>query len=153
MILQVEGLLDVIDNDAYARPLPILSEATIGKHIRHILDFYWCVIKGTENCEICYDNRARQVGLETDIEYTKDVIRQLKTCIQQLDAAQPIVVSTTFTPAAEEAPVKITSTVGRELMYAIDHCIHHLAIVKIGIKSHLPAIQIPEDMGVARAAR
>jgi hypothetical protein len=44
---------------------------------------------------------------------------------------------------------QVDSSVGRELMYAFDHAIHHIAIIKIGIKAAFPQIQIPQEIGVA----
>jgi hypothetical protein len=43
----------------------------------------------------------------------------------------------------------VSSTVGRELIYNIEHTIHHLAIVKIALKAILPSLELPEHFGVA----
>jgi hypothetical protein len=43
----------------------------------------------------------------------------------------------------------VQSTIGRELIYNIEHTIHHLAIVKIALKSSIPGMHLPEHFGVA----
>jgi hypothetical protein len=41
------------------------------------------------------------------------------------------------------------STVGRELAFVYDHAIHHLAMIKVGLRCHYPHIQIDRDLGVS----
>ncbi|NBP71028.1 MAG: hypothetical protein EBU52_20110, partial [Cytophagia bacterium] len=45
--------------------------------------------------------------------------------------------------------VTIESNFMRELVYNIEHAVHHMAIMKIGIKEVAPYIQLPFDFGVA----
>jgi hypothetical protein len=42
-----------------------------------------------------------------------------------------------------------TSSIGRELLYAYDHAVHHLAIIKLGIKAEIPDVEIDSNIGVA----
>jgi hypothetical protein len=37
----------------------------------------------------------------------------------------------------------------RELVYNIEHVVHHMALVKIGLKELLPDLDLPDDFGVA----
>jgi hypothetical protein len=41
------------------------------------------------------------------------------------------------------------SNIERELMYNIEHTIHHLAIIKIGLNAVAPQIALSEHFGVA----
>ena len=50
--------------------------------------------------------------------------------------------------ADDERPVYISS-MGRELQYAFDHAIHHLAIIRMGLETHFPEIPVDKDLGVA----
>ena len=43
----------------------------------------------------------------------------------------------------------LASSVGRELGFAAHHAIHHLAMIKIGLRCHFPHIQIDRDLGVS----
>ena len=43
------------------------------------------------------------------------------------------------------------SNLDRELVYNIEHAIHHMALIKIGIKEVAPQLQLPEGFGVANS--
>jgi hypothetical protein len=48
-----------------------------------------------------------------------------------------------------EELLEIPTSFNRELVYLIEHTIHHLAIIKIGLNEAFPTIEIPENFGVA----
>ena len=54
-----------------------------------------------------------------------------------------------FSSDEDENPGVISTSFKRELMYGIDHAIHHLAIVKIGIKYAFPFIKLNPELGIA----
>ena len=58
-------------------------------------------------------------------------------------------VNSCFAPDQDIQNTEIHSSIGRELMYAYDHAIHHLAMVKIGMNVHYPEVSINKDLGVA----
>jgi hypothetical protein len=41
------------------------------------------------------------------------------------------------------------SSIGREMQYAFDHAVHHLAIIRIGAEIHCPEIVCDPELGVA----
>lgn len=43
----------------------------------------------------------------------------------------------------------IESTIGREVMYAFDHAVHHMAIIKIGLIENFPDKTIDVNLGIA----
>jgi hypothetical protein len=45
--------------------------------------------------------------------------------------------------------VTIDTTFFRELAYNIEHAVHHMAIVKIGVREVAPYITLDKDFGVA----
>lgn len=42
-----------------------------------------------------------------------------------------------------------TSTLSRELAFAVHHCIHHNAMIKVLLEHHFPSFDIPQDYGMA----
>jgi hypothetical protein len=52
--------------------------------------------------------------------------------------------------AAFDEGVEVTSssTYYRELMHNLDHAIHHMAMIRVGLTT-MPGITLPEDFGVA----
>lgn len=146
---QIAALLGLISNDIYSKPLSTFNGSTVGQHIRHIIDFYLCLIRGTNANTIDYDHRERDPLLETNVEVAHHTVQEIARRVEQLHINQKVKVNTCFTPDLTEEEGYIFSSVGRELMYAYDHAIHHLAMIKIGMHIHYPEIGIDKDLGVA----
>ena len=69
--------------------------------------------------------------------------------MELIDVNQVVTIETKFSTDKNEIPSLLKSTFGRELMYAVDHAIHHLALVKIGINDSFKNIQLDPQMGIA----
>jgi hypothetical protein len=146
---QVRELLNLIDNKIYCQPLTAFSGSSIGQHIRHVIDFYLCLNRGCGCGNIDYDTRQRNPMIEKDTDVAITELEEISDCIQTLDIYKVVYVNSSFTDDESEANSQIPSSIGRELMYAYDHALHHLAMVKIGMKQHFPKIVINNNLGVA----
>lgn len=146
---QLSELLSELNDEAYCRSLPVLNNASIGQHVRHILNFYSCAINGNNTGEANYDARERDKRVEECSLVARLLADDLLQKIQSIDLYKEITVIQNYSMDKKSPAEKVMSTVGRELMYALDHTIHHLAIIKIGIKTHFPELQLEENLGVA----
>ena len=139
-------LVDVLEQlpaqSSYAEPCTALSEASIGQHTRHIIELYQCLISGYDQGEINYDDRKRNALLEHDIPAAVDAIRKIQLVLQQPDKALKIHCE------YEDQPVCIESNYYREVLYNLEHCIHHQALIKVALVS-IKDIQIADSFGVA----
>ncbi len=142
-----EVYLESIDPEAYARPLELLSGASIGQHTRHLVEFYQCLVDQADNRSINYAQRLRDPMIEQDPKFALEVIRRLTIRVQNMKPDPPValVCSEHF----DDGTVQVQSNLGRELLYNIEHTIHHLAIIKIGLASIAPDVKLPEHFGVA----
>jgi hypothetical protein len=120
----------------------MLSGATIGEHTRHIVEFFQCVSNAFETDEVDYAIRARNRQIETDKEYALQVLKEVTVHLSIPN--KPILLC--LGKYGEES-VSIPSNLYREIAYNIEHAIHHMAIIKIGLKSL--QIQVDDDFGVA----
>jgi hypothetical protein len=141
--------LDIIDPVVYQSPLELLSGSTIGQHTRHIIEFYTCLIeqsKGHPDPVINYALRRRDYRIESQPDHALSCVNVLCEQLVDLDPEKPCRLD-----CAEhgQGDLLVTSTIGRELIYNIEHTIHHLAIVKIALKTILPLLELPEHFGVA----
>lgn len=141
-------LLDTLDNQLYAQPLDIFKGSSIGQHFRHILDFYLCLIKGIREGKVDYTNRDRNPMAETDVYFTKRAFCEIAELITQFSEGQSLQVLGDFSHQDVERP-ELLSSIGRELMYAYDHAVHHLAIIKIGIATMAPDLKVEPNLGIA----
>ncbi len=131
---QIKSLLESIKTEDYTKKSEILSGATIGQHIRHILEFYLLLITGSFSGKLSYDKRERDLHIETDPGFALGIISRLLKGIDTLDENQPLIFEGDFTVEGEETSAT-QSSVGRELAYCIEHSIHHQAIIKAGLIS------------------
>ncbi|MBK7681684.1 MAG: hypothetical protein IPJ26_04010 [Bacteroidetes bacterium] len=74
---QLIELINKLDNEQFARPLPLLSGNTIGKHIRHIIELYDQLLMGYDSGIINYDDRKRDLRTETETNYAIDKLKQI----------------------------------------------------------------------------
>ncbi len=146
---QIQDLLSKMDNDVFCQPLTTFNGSSVGQHVRHVIDFYLCLIKGCDGTSIDYDKRIRNPLIEKDTRVAIEELKNISIAIQPLDIHAIVKVNSSFTDYEEEGNSQIPSSIGRELMYAYDHAIHHLAMVKIGIKIHFPNMSIDKNLGVA----
>ncbi|MFN7116147.1 MAG: hypothetical protein ACK4TA_05070 [Saprospiraceae bacterium] len=141
-------LLNQLNNEMYAQPLDIFKGSSIGQHFRHILDFYLCLIKGIQEGMVDYARRDRNPLVESDVNFTKSVFEEVAQTIEAFSEEQPLQVLGDFSDKEVTRPY-LLSSIGRELMYAYDHAVHHLAMIKIGIAVAAPDLVIDQNIGVA----
>ncbi|RMG87405.1 MAG: DinB family protein [Bacteroidetes bacterium] len=149
IIRQITDLLETIDDKAYHTQLPAFKGSTIGQHFRHIADFYTCFINGLHAGVIDYAARERDPQIETHTEYAIAVFQKIADKVAACDESRPVEVKADFSDELTESRPLVRSSVGRELMYAYDHAVHHLAIIKIGLRVAFPDIPLDEKTGVA----
>ena len=144
---QLDSFLNHIQPSEYQQKLPLLSESTIGMHVRHIIEFYQCLIKGQLQGQINYDARERSLLQESNIEYARDCIDNLRIDIDMIQENKSIDLITEQNKI--ESKFVIESNLYRELSYIIEHTIHHFAIIKMACTIYFPAIQFDADFGIA----
>ena len=146
-IAQVDQILCIVSQESYIDGSK--GGATIGAHIRHILDRFHCFFAGLPEASIDYDARKRDKEIEQNLSAASFAVSSVGRRIEQL-GSEP---SALELIAVKEAvlstcpPVEISSTIERELMGLITHSIHHLAIIVLIGRSF--GYQIDEDFGKA----
>ena len=145
----LQALIEQLPGPDYARPLKILSGSSVGKHIRHILEFYECLFQGLPAGKVDYDARQRDLRLETDREFSLETIASLIGRMKAAAHDAPLRLQVYTEPGAP--PVYVCTTLYRELVYNIEHCVHHLALVRIAVGNDFPGVVLPDHFGVAPA--
>jgi uncharacterized damage-inducible protein DinB len=139
-----------IDDDDYAQPLPLISNATVGKHIRHTLEFVDIMVTALKTGTISYDKRAHDKSLDTDRQLALHMITKLKIALKQLDQNVDLTLEVEF-PLAGISLQNVPTNLLRELVYNIEHMVHHMAILKIALANHFPSVELSGDFGVAQS--
>lgn len=137
-----------LEDQAFRQPLKVLSDNTIGKHIRHITEFYDLMILGINSGEVNYDQRSHDRVIEENRLLAIEKMNSLKLEIEKIASDSPLKLMANYSLNKEE-PFEIITSYYRELQYNIEHAIHHMAIIKIAIISEFSDVQIPEGFGIA----
>ena len=141
---QAKFYLEQISASEYTQPIPLLSGSTIGQHTRHFIEFYQCLLAQVNKKEINYCLRNRDLEIESSSIVALQHIDVIINEVDRLDLDASI---TLYTEKVDGE--RLETTVGRELYYNIEHCIHHLAIVKIGLHQVAPQLELSEQFGLA----
>ncbi len=158
MILQLDSintltplseLLRSLSHDQYNKPLKILSSSSIGAHVRHILEFYTCLIIGIKAGTINYDERERNFSLENDKDVAISLIKEINLKLTLYTSDRELFLK--IFPSNSDESILVATNFYRELAYNIEHSIHHLAIIKIGVLNYFPEIVLLEGFGIANS--
>lgn len=141
-ILQLIGIIEKINDDVYCKKSHYLFGASIGEHNRHIIELFNCLILNNKNNVIFYDKRNRDVELEQNKEKAIAELHKILGNIQYQDRALKI--ASLFNRQEQE----VSSTYFRELMYNLEHSIHHMALIKVALLE-FNITEIPKDFGFA----
>lgn len=149
ILRQGEMLLCALDDNAYVTRLPRAFNASIGGHYRHCLDHFQGLLDALDGGVLDYDARRRDRRVETERTYALGETRRIASIcsfIPQDWLARPVSVRSEVSYGEGAAPLA-ESTLGRELMYAIAHAIHHYAL--IGVMCGMLDVVLPSAFGVA----
>jgi uncharacterized damage-inducible protein DinB len=145
---QLAGVVAQLSDEEYARPLPVLSGNTIGRHVRHVLEFYELLVESTRTQRLDYDRRQRDPRLEMDTEEVLRRIALLNQAVQQLDLPRSLSLTANLSEGGTGC-LAIPTTVARELLYNTEHAIHHMALIQVALRNTFPGIVLPPHFGVA----
>ena len=145
LLLQLRDVLEELSNLQYSEPVALLSGASIGQHFRHILEFFEELIHGYEYGSVDYDQRKRNLLLEINRCHAMELLTEAAFAVDKPD--KDLLLMTRLSPTNPE-PVVIRTNYFRELLYNIEHMVHHMALMRIGINA-VSAIELPGHFGVA----
>ncbi|MGB5820803.1 MAG: DinB family protein [Saonia sp.] len=141
-IEQFKEILMELPKDCYVKPCEMLSDATIGQHTRHIIELYQCLINGYDGNEVSYDKRKRDKRIEQELDFAIDQLQEIQDTLERPDKGLKVNYD------LHENEVTIASNYFREVMYNLEHTIHHQALIKVSI-CQFTNMELPESFGVA----
>lgn len=147
ILSQLKDLVCQLQAQDFVKPTETLSNSTIGQHLRHTLEFFLCLEQGFERGIINYDMRAHDVSIERDRDLALSVIDRIRLFVETL-TEKPLRLEVGYNPA-ENHFITIDTTAIRELVYNIEHAVHHMAIIKIGVREMAGYVKLAPDFGVA----
>lgn len=143
-LMNTKLYLTVLNPAEYQQSIRLLSNSTIGQHTRHFIEFYQCLLIQVKTGIINYDLRRRNKQIEMYPTFALGIVNEIIDELPKLNINQNLILQTDF-----DQYDKVSTNTTREVLYNLEHCIHHLAIIKIGLKIIKPDFQLPENFGVA----
>jgi len=124
---KINFILSILNDELLSNSTIPPYKSSIGSHIRHILDFYHCILNTNSESEIDLTLRRRDLLVETKcisaIGYYKEIVSELKKSNFNFDDYVYVVDDLGL------GKIKIKYTFGALLAQAYSHTIHHYAII------------------------
>ena len=70
-------LCERLDDQQYCYNSKLLNGASIGQHLRHSAEFYLCLFQGIATQTVNYDERKRDLLIETDRKHAIKILSHL----------------------------------------------------------------------------
>lgn len=123
----------------------------LGRHVRHVVDHFRALQAGVESGTVDYNVRSRDCALERQSDLG---MAEIESLVSWLQAEMPTDIRVTVKSEISCLQTEnelFQSNTGRELLYLINHTIHHAAYAALLIRQHgvVPAA----DVGLAPATR
>lgn len=145
---QLSSLINQISEQDFTKPATNLSNSTLGQHMRHTLEFFICFENGFQKGLINYDKRAHDKLIETDKFLAMAAIQRIHDFVSKNQEDRPLKLEVGYDLSREDF-VLVDTNYTRELVYNIEHAVHHMAIMKIGIREVAPYVTLAPDFGIA----
>jgi hypothetical protein len=140
---QLAGSLCQLKPGEYAQPSETLSGHTIGQHVRHIIELFQALENGYAAGIVNYENRKRDKAIENNIEIACRLLDQILAALSRPD--KPLLLEASY----EEESMTLSTNYYREVAYNLEHTIHHMALIRIGIRDTGCGLVLPDSYGIA----
>lgn len=145
---QLAAVTRQLDNGEYTRPSESLSGSSLGQHLRHTLEFFFCLEQGLRESVVNYDRRERNESVEQNRLAGLEAVERARAFVTSLKEDRSLQLEVGYDQASESTIV-VETNIHRELIYNIEHAVHHMALMKIGLRDVAPHVPIPADFGVS----
>ena len=141
-LIELKDVLHQLNNETFTKPIPSISNATIGEHTRHIIELYQAVLTAHDTGTLNYDARPRNKTIQENKIIAITTIDEIVNTIEKEDK------KLIMEHSVSNLITRIETNYFREILYNLEHCIHHQALIKVGLLSFKDVL-ITETFGVA----
>lgn len=147
-IQQIQDLTCKLSDEQFSKPLDLFHGSSIGQHLRHIIEFYQCLFSA-ENM-VDYDQRERNLELENNRKKALKTLSEIQNTLNKVAGDRSIALNSNFSMDPAHSCMVISSFY-RELCYNLEHAVHHMAIIRMGVQHYWPEINLTGQFGVAHS--
>lgn len=145
VFVQLSESVNQLSEEEYNKPSNLLFNATIGQHVRHIIELFICLENGYHEGIVNYEKRKRDYRIESDKHFASGLLKKIYL---DIDKPNKDIILEAEDYDEENETISIPSNYYRELAYNLEHTIHHMALIRIGI-NEVSSLTVPDEFGVA----
>jgi len=145
VFVQLTESLSELTDAEYTQPCKALFNATIGQHVRHIIELFLCLQKGYETGVVNYEKRKRDYKIETDKNVAIHLMQDIYNWVERPNIE---LVMQAEDYGDDSARIDIPTNYYREIAYNLEHTIHHMALIRVGIND-ISKVVLSQEFGVA----
>jgi hypothetical protein len=145
VFVQLSESLQQLSDEQYTQPSKTLFNATIGQHVRHIIELFICLEHGYETGRVNYEKRKRDLSIQTDKAFATELLKKIYTSLEKPN--RELLLESNYDEHSEQV-ITVNTNYYREIIYNLEHTVHHMALIRVGI-NEVSSIAIPDDFGVA----
>jgi len=145
VFVQLSESIDSLTDKQYTQSISSLSNATIGQHVRHIVELFICLENGYITGIVNYEKRKRDKRYETDKNMVKELLHLIYIKLDK--GNKDLLLETSGDEDSDEAMTIVTNYY-REIVYNLEHTVHHMALIRVGL-NEISHVDLPEGYGVA----
>ncbi|MFT5163676.1 MAG: putative damage-inducible protein DinB [Alteromonadaceae bacterium] len=146
-LAQIGVIIDATIEKQTATGQNIYQVSRLGSHVRHVVDHFLALQKGLTTQVIDYNQRNRDSIIQTDINAGAQAIEGIIEQLSQMPSTDFKVSVICEIDCSVTLSEQFDSTLRRELLYLINHTIHHTAYVKLLVKPY--GVTLADPIGIA----
>jgi hypothetical protein len=146
VLLQLANTLSKVTDTEYTHKSTLLNGSTIGGHTRHVIEIFQCLIDGYKTGTINYELRKRDLLIETNKHFAAQLLNDIAANIYLPN--KDLKLEGNYCVENDSNTYNLPTNFFRELIYNLEHCIHHMALIRVGVQEH-SNYKLPDDFGVA----
>lgn len=145
VLVQLEKSIIELTDEQYTQKIDTLFGASIGEHVRHVIELFVCLQDGYACGVVNYENRKRDIAIQTVREVALDLMGTIKTSF--FVENRELLLQVGYSETSNEL-FTLSTNYFREIAFNIEHAIHHMALIRIGIQE-VSDLKVSEGYGVA----
>ena len=145
VFVQLSESLHHLSDEQYVQQSKTLFNATIGQHVRHIIELFICMEESYESSLVNYKKRKRDFVIKKNRVLAQKKKKKIYNGLERPN--KELLLESNYDEHNIEA-ITVATNYYREIIYNLEHTVHHMALIRVGI-NEVSNITVPDRFGVA----
>jgi uncharacterized damage-inducible protein DinB len=146
-ILQISDILAEVKKLPKDKAQNFYCDLNAGKHVRHVLDHFLAFLSISDEGILDYNARNRDSVVETDFIAAQEQLNIIMQDFESFPDEERNLSLISEVDVSDTQNEYFTSNTSREMLYLINHTMHHAAYINL-IAKHC-GVALPDHIGVA----